>query len=450
MALKKIKSGFFSRGVALARLTAEAATQAATHVAKEWVATEKDADSKAERLKVLLSSQTELVAREFGKLKGSVMKVGQLVSMYGEHLLPPEANEFLKKLQSESPPVEFAQLRKSLVRQLSKERLDELDISETPMAAASMGQVHIATRRSDGAKIAMKIQYPGVAKAIDTDLQTLKKVLSIAKLLPKGVDTTLIFAEINQMLHQEVDYKKELANTIEFHDFFESDTAVIIPKVFAEYSSSRVISTEFLEGVAVDCAEVQELSQARRNRLAASFFRVFLKELFELKAMQTDPHFGNYRIRIDTSSEAVSGQVNDQLILLDFGAVRRFSDLFLSRYRWLFAGAVTANREWIVRGGLELGFLEKGDPESLFTHFCELCELFGEPFMVDSYDWGKSDLPKRVIEKGKSMVFDFKLRAPPPEIIFLDRKLGGVFIFLSMLKANFNAKKLIAAYIPQL
>jgi predicted unusual protein kinase regulating ubiquinone biosynthesis (AarF/ABC1/UbiB family) len=212
---------------------------------------------------------------------------------------------------------------------------------------------------------------------------------------------------------------------------------VVIPQVFAEYSGNRVLTTEFIEGVAVDSAEVSALTQAQRNHLAEIFLKVYFRELFELRAMQTDPHFGNYRIRI----------ADQKLVLLDFGAVRRFSKEFLKDYRLLVEGSVTRDRKKLIAAAEGLGFLEPTDPQGLIDIFCELCELICEPFEGGIYDWSQGNLPKRVMKLGSEMALKFKLRAPPREILFLDRKMGGVFVFLSQLSAKVDGRPILDAFL---
>jgi predicted unusual protein kinase regulating ubiquinone biosynthesis (AarF/ABC1/UbiB family) len=436
--LKKIKEGAFSRGFALARVSMSAGAKAASHAVGSIFAAEAD---KPERLKALLVSQIELLARELGQLKGSVMKVGQMLSMYGEHFLPPEANALLKSLQNQSPPLEWIAIEKVLLKQLGAEKLAQLDIDHEPMASASLGQVHAARRKSDGRRLAIKIQYPGVDQAIEGDLKALKSLLSMAKLIPKGPTYDELFREVRQMLHQEVDYTRELALTDEFRQALRDDPMLIVPETFPEFSTKRVITTSFEEGIPVDGAEVLALPQARRDEIAKTALRLYFRELFQLKMVQTDPHFGNYRVRL--------GEVGkpDQLVLFDFGAVRKFPDTFLKPYYQMVLGAYWKDREALWKGATRLGFLQPEDSPELLNHFADLCFLITEPFSGE-YDWGASDLPRRAASKGTQMAVRFRLRSPPREIVFLDRKMGGIFIFLSVLRAKFDAREVIAPYLP--
>jgi predicted unusual protein kinase regulating ubiquinone biosynthesis (AarF/ABC1/UbiB family) len=451
--LKGIKTGVFSRGVRLARISMGAGTRAAAHAVGSVFAKEEDRE---ERFKKLLMSQVEVLAKELGQLKGTVMKVGQMISVYGESFLPAEANRVLKSLQNESPPLEWPEIEKVLKRQLGEEKLKLLEIDPEPAAAASLGQVHRAKIIRTGEQIALKVQYPGVDLAIEGDLRALKRIVTVSRILPQRDQVESIFKEVRMMLNQEVDYSKELQNTIDYAARLKGDLRFLLPDVYPEFSTKRVLATRFMEGVPVDSEEVAALSQERRNRLGGAFLELFLKEVFDWGVVQSDPHFGNYQVRIDPEGE------NDQLILFDFGAIRSFPKRFLEPYQQMARGAAFRNREELERGAHALGFLRSEDSEELKNTFTDLCYLFTEPFVKRSdeapppeetldldgaYDWGKGDLPTRVAKKGSRLIWGSGLRPPPREVVFLDRKMGGVFIFLSVLRTRIKGRELVEKYL---
>ncbi len=442
MALKSIKSGPFSRGFALAKVSVSAGAKAAGHALGNLFG---DEGTRDDRLKEMITSQMDLLSKELGKLKGSVMKVGQMLSMYGEHLLPPEANQLLKSLQNQSPPLAWEAIEKQLKRQLGAEKLALLEIDREPHASASLGQVHRATIRATGEKIALKIQYPGVDQAIESDLSALKSLLTMSKLIPKGPKYDELFKEVRQMMHQEVDYSKELIATDEFRELLGDDPLLVIPRTFPEFSSKRILATSFEEGVSMESPEVLSLSQERRNAIGLKFLDLYFRELFMLGRLQTDPHFGNYRVRLGVNGEP------DRLILLDFGAVRKFPKEFLTPYFNMVRAVYTLDDAAVEKAASKLGFLFEDDPEALKRSFCELCYLFTEPFSKENqpYDWGASDLPKRVVKVASDIVWGFRLRVPPREVVFLDRKMGGVFVVLSVLKVKASGRELLESYMQR-
>jgi predicted unusual protein kinase regulating ubiquinone biosynthesis (AarF/ABC1/UbiB family) len=442
MALKSIKSGPLSRGLALAKVTVSAGTKAASHALGNLFG---DESGKEDRLREMLTSQMDLLSRELGKLKGSVMKVGQMLSMYGEHLLPPEANQLLKSLQNQSPPLAWEAIEKQLKRQLGVEKLALLDIDREPHASASLGQVHRAVIKATGERLALKIQYPGVDQAIESDLSALRSLLTMSKLIPKGPKYDELFKEVRQMMHQEVDYSKELVATDEFRELFADDALVVVPRTYPEFSSKRVLATSFEEGVSMESAEALSLSQERRNAIGLKFLDIYFRELFMLGRLQTDPHFGNYRVRLGADGEP------DRLVLLDFGAVRKFPKEFLTPYFAMLRAVYAHDDREVEKAAEKLGFLFGDDPEELKIAFCKLCYLFTEPFEPANqpYDWGASDLPKRVVKVASDIVWGFRLRVPPREVVFLDRKMGGVFVVLSVLKVKASARELLESYIAK-
>lgn len=437
--LAKIKESAFSRGLALARVSMSAGARVAGHAIGGVFASEAD---KPERFKAMLMDQVGLLTREMGQLKGSVMKVGQMLSMYGEHFLPPEVNSVFKSLQSQSPPLAWPQIERVLKRQLTPEQLANIEIDPEPLASASLGQVHLARLKADGRKIALKIQYPGVDQAIEGDIKALRSLLALSKLIPRGPAFEELFKEVRQMLHQEVDYARELELTHEFAQALKHDDRYIVPLVFAEFSGSRVIATSFEPGVAVDGPEVRALSQERRNHIARAMLELYFIELFQLGMMQTDPHFGNYRVRLGENGAP------DRLVLLDFGAVRKFPRSFLNPYYKMVGGAFRRDRAELLEGARAMGFIQDDDLLALLNHFVDLCMMIAEPFHTTDYDWAKSDLPRRVTAQGARMAMSFKLRAPPREVVFLDRKMGGIFIILSVLGARFDAAASFERYFP--
>jgi hypothetical protein len=221
-----------------------------------------------------------------------------------------------------------------------------------------------------------------------------------------------------------------------------------------------VLATSYEEGCRIDSPEVAGWSQARRNALAEAGIDLYFRELFEFHAMQTDPHFGNYRVRAGREGRP------DQLILLDFGAVREFPETFLRPYFEMVEGAFRHDPAQVARGAEALGFMREEDSPALRQAFADLCFLITEPFATPGadpvapgtppcirrdlfdaegrYDWGASDLPKRAAIAGKDLAFRFRLRPPPREVVFLDRKMGGVFIVAARLGARLRGRERLA------
>jgi predicted unusual protein kinase regulating ubiquinone biosynthesis (AarF/ABC1/UbiB family) len=451
-AIKSIKSSPLARGLSLAKVGLRAGANLGSYSLSSLLAGGKRRRALHQQM---LTEQAKLLAEELGKLKGSVMKVGQVLALYGEHfLLPPEVVEVLRTLQDNSPPLEWQALQPVLEQELSAKCLAELEVDPRPLAAASLGQVHRACRSQDGRELCIKIQYPGVAEAIDSDLNTLRTLLLFSQVLPQGFNLSEMLAEVRGMLAREIDYEQELQTTARFRQLLQGDQRFRIPETFPEYSTRHILTTSYEPGLSVDGPQTQALSQVRRNRLGAAALELFLQEFFRWNLVQTDPHFGNYRIRPDPTAE------RDQLILLDFGAVRQFPDTFRQAYYEMVRGAFWQDSERLWKAAVDLHFMPANTPRPDLERFAEMCFLMVEPFTrlppersVASffnarreYCWGASDLPQRVALAASKASLSFSFRIPPKEFIFLHRKLGGVFVFLTTLKAEFNARPLLLPY----
>lgn len=426
--LSQIKSSVFSRSLSLAKLGLNAGLK---------YTSSKITNSPLDEL---LNSQALLLTKEFGELKGSLMKAGQMLSMYGEHFFPPEAVKTLKTLQSDSPAMEWLLMKQQLENYLNPEILAELEINPEPIGNASMGQVHMATVISSGRKIALKIQYPDLERAIDSDVAALKKILSLTKILPSGLDLTNVFEEIKMMLRQELDYTFEANQTKLYRELLLADLRFKVPEVLDRYSNGKVLATEYIEGLRSDHTLVQGLSESRRNRISENFLELYFREIFEWNFVQTDPHLGNYKVQIDSLGA-------DRLVLLDFGATKRFDETFIGHYRKMIKGAILEDAGIFLDGAGGLGFVRSGDKPEYIETFQRFCYETVEPFKsVGDYNWKTNDLPNRVV-KSALQFRNFDLRSPPRDILFLDRKTAGVFTFLSGLQANINARKIIDPYL---
>ncbi|WP_028081427.1 ABC1 kinase family protein [Solimonas soli] len=395
--------------------------------------------------------QAQILADELGKLKGSVMKAGQMLSLYGQYFLPEEAVTVLSQLQDDTPPVAWNVVAPVLERSLGRARLRELEVDTRPMAAASLGQVHRARRKRDGLELCVKIQYPGVADAIESDIRTLSRLLIMTRLSPKGLDLTPVFSEVREMLHREVDYEAEAHFTRTFAERLKDDARYVVPQVLDEYSGDQVLTTTYEANQHVRDPRVQNLSLARRNRLGSAFLDLFFNEFFRWGMVQSDPHFGNYRIRVDERGE------DDRIVLLDFGATRTFGRGFIENYSDIVEGALHRDRAQIVRGASAIGLLHDKMPDPALDAFAGMCEAIVEPFRTGNdatggphnaagaYRWGDSDLPMRAGRIAAVNALSVHFRVPPREIVFLHRRLAGVFIMLATLRCELDSRELLVA-----
>jgi predicted unusual protein kinase regulating ubiquinone biosynthesis (AarF/ABC1/UbiB family) len=410
-----------------------------------------DENAKNERLQKFMASQASKMVEEFGKLKGSFMKVGQMLSVYGEYYLPPEINKILKQLQSESKPVGWAIMEKAIRKNLGSEVMAKLDIDPVSISSASMGQVYKAVRKSDGKILALKVQCPGVDRAIEHDLQGIKSLFNLFKIIPTKYDFDGIFDEIKTMLKSETDYRKELAQILKFQELLKSDNRFIIPEVFEEFSNKRILCMSFEGGLAVDSDEISSLPQKNKNMLGAAIIDLLFREIFVWRLVQTDSHFGNYRIRLG------HGDRKDRIVLYDFGAIRKLPKRYVDPFTLLVKSALDDQRDDVIRQGVKLGFLLETDSDENKELFVNLCcsalIAFGDEYANSTVDgsessssdycWGETDLIHQLTELARDTVFAFKFRPPPRESVFLNRKIIGTYFFMRQIHCQFGPQKLL-------
>ena len=404
--LSKLNTGFFKRNLILAKL--------ATQLGKElFFSSEKEVSNKLSRF---LQNKMGALTEDLGQLKGSLLKAGQIISLYGKELLPPEVENLLEQLQSQSSFLSWNQISK----QLDPKILEELVISKSPIAAASIGQVHKAIDKETGKKeYALKIQYKNIQRVIDLDLKALRLLLSFTKVVPKDYNLDSIFKEIKVMLLQEMDYEKEANLTLKYASL--AGDKYIVPQVFKEFSSKTFICTAFIKGHSIQ-DEVLNLSQTSRNKLGKDFFELFFKEIFEWNLVQSDAHAGNYLIK------------DNKWVLLDFGATKELSKEISQDYQGIMRGIARRDKKalWDILEKHNFIDFNHTDEGLLWDYFL----LVSEPFTKKYYDWGNSKIPTQALNRSKELLKRVKLNYLPHQNLFIDRKIGGLYFILKTLKVS--------------
>ena len=450
--LKRIKTGYLERRVELARTGMISGTWILAHSAGNLFAPK---EQRQQRKQKMISEQAQYFVREIGKLKGSVVKIGQMMALYGKYFLPAEVTDALHTLENETTSMAWPGIEKTLREALGESVLKELDIDPEPLAAASLGQVHRAKRISDGRELCIKVQYPGVAKSIDTDFNAIIRLLRMAKLINKNADMHQRLEMIREALHQEVDYHFEAEKTSEIRQRLSDNERYIVPEVFPQYSTQTVLTTSYEEGTSINHNRVQKISLARRNQLGEAMLDLFLTELFEWGEIQTDPNFGNYRVRLG------KGETPDKLVLLDFGAMRKFPDEFLHSFRGMLTTAHQRDKTAFQQHAIAVGFMQPEFPEQVLDQFTRIGFEIVEPLKQDHsdtpsialnnkshYRWHASKLPKRAAKLASKAALSKYFKMPPADFMFVNRKLIGVYTFILVLRAEFNGYPLLEKHLP--
>lgn len=431
--LARLRTRPLERNWAMTRMGLGTGFRAAGHVMANLF---RDDDAREASDRDFYAEEARRLVQEMGQLKGSIMKAGQMLSLYGQYFMPPEAVDILASLQDDTDHVGWDIIGPVLDQALGPERLAELQIERVPIAAASLGQAHRASIRDSGDDVCIKVRYPGVDEAIDSDIRTIARLLGFSRLVPKGLSLDPVLTEVREMLHREVDYLHERQVLEGYRERLADDARFVVPKTFSRYSSSEVLCMSFEPGISLKTSAVAALGEVRRERLAEALLWLFLQEFFVWRQVQTDPHYGNYRLRLDD-------QGGDQWVLLDFGATRSFSPGFVRDYARIVRGALDGDREEVLRGAVGIGLMRSYFPEPVLQAFFDLTKLIVEPFTQGPYDWGRSDLPNRVSQAVARNALTRHFKIPPREIVFLHRRLAGVFITLNRLQVRFDGRRLL-------
>jgi predicted unusual protein kinase regulating ubiquinone biosynthesis (AarF/ABC1/UbiB family) len=377
------------------------------------------------------------LADRLAHLRGAAMKLGQLISLESEGLLTPELALALQTLRSQAAPMPVDQLRRVLGHAYGsgwQQRFAQFD--EVPIASASIGQVHRA-RTTDGRELALKIQYPGVARSIASDVDNVAALLRLAQLLPFGLNVSDIAREAKRQLTQEADYLAEGRFLEQYARLVADEPRIVVPRVHWDYTTSRVMAMDYMPGVPLE--SLATASQKARDAVGSLLQKLMFRELFEFRVMQTDPNFANYLVQPATGL----------LVLLDFGATQQFTPEFSERFRRITRAIVEGDRAAIQRAAQQIGYIAEDAPPEVVSAALDVVELVCEPLRaVGSYDYGASDLPRRARELGVDLAFKRGLlRMPPSDTMFLHRKLVGVFLLLARLGARVPTNQIIRPFL---
>ncbi|MGD9763130.1 MAG: ABC1 kinase family protein [Candidatus Binatia bacterium] len=373
------------------------------------------------------------------ELKGAFMKLVQMLSMRDD-ILPVEALNVLSVVQSQVPPMSYREIRAQVQRELGAppERIFAR-FDEQAFAAASLGQVHAAAL-ADGREVVVKIQYPGVDETVDQDLSNIRALLHAftrigRDVMQQKIDYGEVYRELEARLHEELDYVNEAKNIALFQRMFADDPDVLIPAVYPEYSSRRVLTMGRLEGYPLADILKPGVDQDMKDWLALKYFRVTWRQIFEFGTLHTDPHPGNYLVTF-----------HPRLAILDFGSIRIFPEDIRRAYHGLAAAILRRDRAEMARCLVRLGFLgPKDDPAGMI----KILDVIFEPVLVDKpYDPRVYDSLEKGMEVA-SIGIEHRLFKIPGHRVFLIRALIGLDAYLKQLGTVVNWHRVFKECVEQ-
>lgn len=381
------------------------------------------------------------LADSLSRMRGAALKLGQMLSIQDEGVVPPVVLQALERVRQSADVMPKRQLEAVMVAELGDEWKDRvLKFEQRPMAAASIGQVHRAVilgEEGDEVDVVFKVQYPGVARSIKSDLSNLKRLVTVGNLVPDSFYLDEALAAAEEELAMECDYRAEAESQAKYRELVLSTPSLrhhfYVPKVFMALSTQQLLVSEHVRGVPID--KVADMPEDIRNKVANRMLRLALSELFVFGFQQSDPNFSNYLYDVDS----------DTINLIDFGASRAYSQEFLLKYLQLITACAEQDREDVIRYSIDLGFLTGSETREMFDAHVAASFAVGEPFHESNakgFNFQNCDIPARTANFGKVML-KHRLTPPPKEAYSLHRRLSGAFLMSTRLKSVVQAREML-------
>jgi predicted unusual protein kinase regulating ubiquinone biosynthesis (AarF/ABC1/UbiB family) len=426
-----VPSGRLSRFTKFGLLTTSIAGSMLMNGAKQF------ASGKRPKISDLLltPANAKRVVRQLSQMRGAAMKLGQLLSMDAGDIIPPELASILSALRADATAMPRAQVEQVLLKEWGKNwkvKVKAFDFE--PVAAASIGQVHRATSKR-GESLAIKLQYPGVRKSIDSDVDNVAGLLKFSGLVPSEINLAPFLKDAKKQLHHEADYLREGKFLQRFHELLKDDKAYCVPKWFEELSSADLLAMSYIESTPIE--DMIQANQETRNAVIANLIRLFLRELLEFRMIQTDPNFANYRY----------AQSTEQLVLLDFGAVTEYSLATVAQFKKLIKGALAQDKDRMQAAAQSLSYFDEATAQKHKDKVMQIIEIALEPQCFNGeYDFADGQLAPRLNELAMELMKakDF-WHVPPTSLLLLQRKAAGIFLLAVKLQAKVNVNLLTKA-----
>jgi len=385
---------------------------------------------------LLTPANAARLAERLAEMRGAAMKVGQLLSLEASELLPRELTEILARLRQQAHAMPLGQVA-AVLRQAWGSGWEHRfsRFSFTPVAAASIGQVHEAVTR-EGERLAIKIQYPGVRRSIDSDVDNVAALLNLLRLVPTE-EVRPLLEEAKRQLHAEADYLGEAAHLRAHAARLRGHAGFVVPGVHADLTTRDVLTMEYMDGAPIE--SLTGAGEALRHDVAKRLIEQTLREFFDWGLVQTDPNYANYLYQRE----------QDRIVLLDFGATRPYAPVRREAFRRLLQAGTRDDRAALQGAAAEVGYLGDNDVPAYRETMLRLMHASMEPVRTEGgFDFAASGLAERISRIVLELRAESRLwRLPPPDMMFLHRKLGGMYMLCTKLGARIDMRALLARYV---
>jgi predicted unusual protein kinase regulating ubiquinone biosynthesis (AarF/ABC1/UbiB family) len=370
--------------------------------------------------------------RTFSKLKGAPLKLAQMLSM-DRNLIPAQYADEFAKAQYSAPPLSYPLVVKTFQQEMGKGPAEVFDtFSKSAVAGASIGQVHKASLGDE--EFAVKIQYPGVAQSLNSDLAIVKPLaMRLFNIDAKSIEPYV--EEIKARLLEETDYERELKTSEDLIERSKDLPNTKFPRYHKNLSSKRILTMSWIDGVQLDQYAIQEESQEKRDKIAQAVWDFYHHQIHTLRVFHADPHPGNFLIQ------------GDDLVVLDFGCVKELPETFYQDYFKIIQPDILKleNRDYFVKMLYQFDLLLKSDsPEDvkMMTNlFAESIELLSRPFVKGEFDFGDQGYFDELIAFGEKTRKDSHIQSlnqarGSAHALYLNRTYFGVYNICGLLKAK--------------
>ncbi|WP_408590567.1 ABC1 kinase family protein, partial [Novosphingobium sp.] len=379
---------------------------------------------------LLTPANATRVTEQLSRLRGAAMKLGQMISLDAGDMLPPELTAILSRLRDSAHTMPPAQLESVLAQHWGKDwRRRFARFDARPVAAASIGQVHRAELR-DGRVLAIKVQYPGVARSIDSDVDNVATLLKVSGLLPSTLDVAPLLTEAKRQLHEEADYMREAAQMTRYADLLADDPQFLVPRPLADLTGPNVLAMDYIAARPID--ELADATPEARNAAIAALLTLTLRELFEFGFMQTDPNFANYRWLPGEGGAA------GRIVLLDFGAARAVPDHVAQGYRALLTAGLAGDHAGVRAAVQNAGFASTAQFERHGPALdAMIAVILRQVQRAQDFDFSDRSFVEEIRSNVQPVAADrASWHIPPAEMLFVQRKISGIALLSVRMKAR--------------